>query len=63
MDPKTGAIISMVNYPDYDPNAFTQVYEMERVDYARYATPYFELFGTPLFVVDTGSGTLFSNIE
>ena len=63
MDPKTGAIISMVNYPDYDPNNFTQVYEMEKVDYSRYPNPSFDLFGTPLFIVDTQSGTLFSNID
>ena len=63
MDPKTGAIISMVNYPDFDPNNFTQVYEMEKVDYAKYQNPYFDLFGTPLFVVDTLSGTTYSNID
>ena len=63
MDPKTGAIISMVNYPDYDPNNFTQVSEMEKVDYSRYPNPSFDLFGTPLFIVDTQSGTLFSNID
>lgn len=62
MDPKTGAVIAMVNYPDYDPNNFTDVYEMERVDYGTYANPYFDLFGIPMFVVDTQSGTLTSNI-
>ena len=63
MDPKTGAIIAMVNYPDYDPNNFTEIYEMEKVDYGRYNNPSFDLFGIPLFVVDTQSGTLFSNID
>ncbi len=63
MDPKTGAIISMVNYPDFDPNSFTDVYDMEKVNYARYENPSFDLFGIPLFVVDTQSGTLFSNID
>ncbi len=63
MDPKTGAIVSMVNYPDFDPNNFTQVYEMEKVDYAKYPNPFFDLFGTPLFVVDTLSGTTYSNID
>lgn len=63
MDPKTGAVISMVNYPDYDPNSFTDVYEMEKVDYTTYGNPYFDLFGTPLFVPDTQSGTIISNID
>jgi stage V sporulation protein D (sporulation-specific penicillin-binding protein) len=63
MDPKTGDIISMVNYPDYDPNSFTQVYEMEKVDYLRYPNPYFDLFGVILFVPDTASGTTYSNID
>lgn len=63
MDPKTGAVISMVNYPDYDPNSFTDVYEMEKVDYNTYGNPYFDLFGIPLFVPDTQSGTIISNID
>lgn len=63
MDPKTGAIISMVNYPDFDPNSFTDVYDMEKVNYVQYTNPGFDLFGIPLFVVDTQSGTLFSNID
>lgn len=63
MDPITGAVRAMVNYPDYDPNNFTQVYEMEVVSYLNYKNPYFELFGTPLYVVDTLSGTTFANID
>jgi cell division protein FtsI/penicillin-binding protein 2 len=63
MDPTTGAVRAMVNYPDYDANNFTQVYEMERVNYATYQNPWFDLFGTPLFVVDNMSGTTFANIE
>lgn len=63
MDPKTGAIRAMVNYPDYDPNNFTDVSEMESVSYATYENPYFELFGTKLFVEDTASGTLITNID
>ena len=43
MDPKTGAIISMANYPNYDPNEFTQVYAMEKVSYGRYPNPSFDL--------------------
>lgn len=31
MDPKTGNVISMVNYPDFDPNNYGDVYQLERV--------------------------------
>lgn len=44
MNPKTGAIIAMANYPDYDPNDFTEVYEIERVNMIRYPNPDFDLF-------------------
>lgn len=57
MDPKTGAIIAMVNYPNFDPNEYTSVYEMEQVSYADYPNPAFDLLGYPLFVEDSQSGT------
>lgn len=63
MNPKSGAIIAMVNYPDFDPNAFTDVYDMELVLYSKYPNPSFDLYGFPLFVVDAMSGTLLSNID
>ncbi len=63
MDPKTGAIIAMANYPDYDPNNFTDVHELEPVIYARYKNPAFDLFGFPLFVIDSKNGTTATNIE
>lgn len=44
MNPKTGAIIAMANYPDYDPNDFTEVYEVERVNMMKYPNPDFDLF-------------------
>ncbi|EKE26285.1 MAG: hypothetical protein ACD_4C00344G0005 [uncultured bacterium (gcode 4)] len=53
MDPKTWAIISMVNYPDYDPNDFWSVYELERVNYGKYPNPGFDLLWMPLFVEDS----------
>jgi cell division protein FtsI/penicillin-binding protein 2 len=56
MDPKTGAIISMVTYPDFDPNNFGDVYELERVSYTKYPKPSFDLLGIPLFVEDTEKG-------
>ena len=56
MDPKTGAIISMVSYPDFDPNNFGDVYEMERLSYGKYPNPSFDLLGFPLFVEDSKLG-------
>ncbi len=53
----------MANYPDYDVNNFNQIYEMERVSYEKYRNPSFDLFGVPLFVLDTQSGTTYANIE
>lgn len=63
MNPKTGEIIAMANYPDYDPNNFTEVYEMGRVDLVKYPNPSFDLFGVDLYVVDTQSGSFFANID
>jgi cell division protein FtsI/penicillin-binding protein 2 len=33
----------MANYPDYDPNDFGSVYELEKVSYARFPNPAFDL--------------------
>jgi len=63
MDPTTGAVIAMVNYPDYDPNNFTNVYDMEPVLYMNYPNPSFDLFGYPLFIIDSASGTMSTNID
>ncbi len=57
MDPKTGAIVSMVSYPDFDPNNFGDVYELEKVSYAKYPNPSFDLLGIPLFVEDSEKWT------
>lgn len=63
MNPKTGAIIAMANYPDYDANSFTDVYEMKRVNYTEYPNPSFDLFGVDLYVIDTQSGSFFANVD
>ena len=63
MDPTTGAIIAMANYPNYDPNNFTNVYDMEPVLYSAYPNPSEDLFGYPLFIIDSNSGTLSTNID
>lgn len=62
-DPKTGAIISMVNYPTYDPNNFTDVYELEPIVYSEYPDPLNNLFGQPMFVIDTENGNISTNID
>ncbi|NDK19896.1 penicillin-binding protein 2 [Candidatus Gracilibacteria bacterium] len=56
MDPKTGAILSMVTYPDFDSNNFGDVYELEKVNYVKYPNPNFDLLGIPLFVEDSEKG-------
>jgi len=53
MDPKTWAIIAMASYPDYDPNNFWDVYELEKVNYWKYPNPWFDLLWMPLFVEDS----------
>lgn len=63
MNPKTGAVIAMANYPDYNPNNFTEVSEMEKVNTLVYPNPSNDLFGVDLYVVDTQSGSFFANIE
>ena len=63
MNPTTGAVIAMVNYPDYDPNNFTSIYDMEPVLYVDYPKPSIDLFWYPLFIIDTASGTMSTNIE
>ncbi len=57
MDPKTWAIVAMASYPDYDPNNFWDVYELERVNYSKYPNPWFDLLWIPLFVEDSWSWT------
>ncbi len=63
MNPMNGAVIAMVNYPHFDPNNFTNVYDMEPVLYANYPNPSIDLFGYPLFIIDSSSGTLSTNID
>ncbi len=53
LDPKSGAVIAMANYPDYDPNNFGDVYEIEKVSLAKYRNPTFDFLGMPIFVEDS----------
>ncbi|MDD2871402.1 MAG: penicillin-binding protein 2 [Candidatus Gracilibacteria bacterium] len=65
MDPKTGKVISMANYPSYDLNNFGDVYELEKVKYSKYPNPAIDLLGFPVFVEDTinGSKYVYDNKE
>ncbi|MDD3646198.1 MAG: penicillin-binding protein 2 [Candidatus Gracilibacteria bacterium] len=56
MNPKTGAIIAMANYPSYNPNNPGNVYELEKVNYGKYPDPLIDLKGFPVFVVDSNEG-------
>lgn len=62
-DPKTGAITAMVNYPSYDPNQYTGVYELEPVLNSDYPRPGYDLFGFPMFIVDNQNGTITHNLD
>ena len=53
MDPKTWAVIAMANYPTYDLNNPGNVYELEKVSYAKYPDPLIDLRWYPVFVVDS----------
>ncbi|MBP8016591.1 penicillin-binding protein 2 [Candidatus Gracilibacteria bacterium] len=56
MDPNSGEVVAMVNYPDFDPNEFGNVYEIEKVSYGKYPNPGFDLLGMPVFVEDSLNG-------
>lgn len=56
MDPQTGRVLSMANYPTYDINNFSDVYELEKVRYSVYPNPTFDLMGYPVFVEDSQEG-------
>ena len=53
MDPKTWEIVSMANYPSFDPNKPWDVYELEKVSYWRYPNPLIDLKWIPVFVEDS----------
>jgi len=52
MNPKTWAIISMANYPSYNPNNPWSVYDIEKVKNDVYKDPAISLKWYPIFVVD-----------
>lgn len=52
MDPLTGKVTAMANYPSYNLNNFTDVYEIEKVRYSKYPDPKIDLLWYPVFVED-----------
>ncbi len=56
MEPKTWRILSMANYPTYDLNNFSDVYELEKVRYSKYPNPLVDLLWYPVFVEDSQEG-------
>jgi len=52
LEPKTGKILSMANYPSYDPNNPWEVYELKKVNYVEYPEPETDLLWKEVFVED-----------
>lgn len=52
MNPKTWEIISMANYPSYDPNFPWDVYEMEKVTWGKYPNPIEDLKWIDVYTID-----------
>lgn len=59
MNPKTWEILSMANYPSFNPNKSWDVYELEKVIYGKYPDPLIDLKGIPVFVEDSLNGKQF----
>lgn len=52
LEPKTWKVISMANYPSYDPNNPWEVYDLERVTPEKYPNPSYDLLGKTVYVED-----------
>ncbi len=53
MDPETGNILSMANYPTYDANIPGAVYEIEKIPPTRYRDPYLSLLWKTVLIEDS----------
>ena len=52
-EPKTWKILAMANYPTYDINNYSDVYELEKVTRSKYPNPSVDLLWYPVFVEDS----------
>jgi cell division protein FtsI/penicillin-binding protein 2 len=43
IEPDTGKVISMANYPTYNPNNPGEVYEIKKINYGEYSKPEIDL--------------------
>jgi len=59
MDPFTGRVLSLANYPSFDPNNPGEVYELKKVNYGEYPNPETDLLGKTVFVEDVERGQWF----
>lgn len=59
LQPKTGKILSLANYPSYDPNNPWEVYDLKKVNYWEYPEPEFDLLWKTVFVEDFERGEKF----
>ena len=59
MEPKTWKILSLANYPSYDPNNPWEVYDLERVTPQNYPNPSNTLLWKTVFVEDVERGDVY----
>ncbi len=52
IEPKTGKVLSLANYPSFDANSPWEVYELNKVNYEVYPNPETDLLGRTVFVED-----------
>lgn len=56
MEPKTGRVLAMANYPTYNLNNYSDVYELEKVRFSKYPNPMNDLLWYTVFKEDTENG-------
>jgi stage V sporulation protein D (sporulation-specific penicillin-binding protein) len=56
MEPKTGRVLAMANYPTYNLNNYSDVYELEKVRFSKYPNPSNDLLWYTVFKEDTENG-------
>jgi len=59
MEPSTWRVLSLANYPSYDPNNPWEVYELKKVNISEYPNPETDLLWKTVFVEDVERGEAF----